>query len=350
MSKPLFVMVDNDNSYITPLEMKFLEDLGDRIDLHVITDIRYYNEFFSSPQKINVLIIDEEMYSDEIHKHEIDNVFILCDKNEDGETIKLNTVKINKYTSIKDIYNRVVNTSSIKPWGDDTERKTEVVLITSAVGGAGKTTLALGIGQALAKEYKRVLYVDAETINTFQCRLGDVASLPASNVASVFTALDSSYEKIKPYIIHGNIDYIPPFATSLVSMGIDETIYRRIVEDAKKTSEYDLILVDTNSAFDLNKAFWLESADRVLIVTETTPQAVYSTNKLLENISIANKGKFFFLFNKCEDSSCPPTNELNVNLESVMCESIEIVDDISGMTIEEIGLMLSIKKATLLVI
>ena len=79
-------------------------------------------------------------------------------------------------------------------------------------------------------------------------------------------------------------------------MGIDETIYQRIVDGAKKSGEYDVILIDTNSSFDLNKAFWLEKADKVVVITETDKRALYSTNRLLENISISEKGKHYFLF------------------------------------------------------
>lgn len=351
MSKPVFVIVDSDSSYIASLEIKFLETLGDRIDLHIITEKSYYEEFFASPKQISVLIIDEDMYSENIRKHDIGNIFILGEMHKEDEEIgQLNTVKLNKYTGINDIYNKVVNTSLIKPLDEHAERKTEVILVTSAAGGVGKTTIALGMSQALAKEYKRVLYVNAENINSFQHFLGDESSLSVGNVISVFSAAQSAYEMIRPYIMHSSIDFIPPFAASLISMGIDSSIYKKIVDGAKNANEYDVIIVDTDSSFDLNKAFWLETADKVMIVTETSEFSIYATNKLICNISVTDKEKYFFLLNKCTGSNDDLTGCLNIKAGNTVYEKIEKITGIDKMTVEEIGNISGIKKAALLII
>ena len=47
MKKPVVVLADTDIKIITPLELRFLEEYDDKIDLQVITDREYFDEYFS---------------------------------------------------------------------------------------------------------------------------------------------------------------------------------------------------------------------------------------------------------------------------------------------------------------
>ena len=59
MAKPRIVIVDSDINYIIPLQMKFVDEFFEKIDLEIITDPIYFNDLFSTPQKIDILIISE---------------------------------------------------------------------------------------------------------------------------------------------------------------------------------------------------------------------------------------------------------------------------------------------------
>lgn len=50
MKKPVVVLADTDVKIIAPIEIKFLEEYDDKIDLQVITDKEYFDEYFSSPK------------------------------------------------------------------------------------------------------------------------------------------------------------------------------------------------------------------------------------------------------------------------------------------------------------
>lgn len=80
MSKLSIVLVDTDERYLIPLELKFIEELGNQADIMVITELKYLEEYFSSPRHIDVLLINEKLYSKDIEKHNIANTFLLLEQ------------------------------------------------------------------------------------------------------------------------------------------------------------------------------------------------------------------------------------------------------------------------------
>lgn len=44
MSKPLIIIADTDELYLTNLERKFLEEFDDQIDLEIISDADYFEK------------------------------------------------------------------------------------------------------------------------------------------------------------------------------------------------------------------------------------------------------------------------------------------------------------------
>lgn len=113
MEKPRIVIADMNLDYIIPLQAKFVSEYFDKIELELITDNRYFETLFSVPQKAEILVISSELYdSVSLRRHNIGNIFVLTEQNEDGQTAELNVNRLFKYTSIKEIFNEVIGKSS----------------------------------------------------------------------------------------------------------------------------------------------------------------------------------------------------------------------------------------------
>ena len=106
------VLCDEDERYLVPLELKFTEEFGEKAEIIVITDKEYLKSFFSTPQNIDVLIINEDLYAEEYEKQDISNVFLLSEVDNSMQTENMILKRIYKYTSVKQIYNDVVNNMS----------------------------------------------------------------------------------------------------------------------------------------------------------------------------------------------------------------------------------------------
>lgn len=101
MARPKVIIADEDASYIVPLQFKFVTDFFNKIDLEIITDRAYFDEYFSRPQNAEILIISDDLYDSSLQRHNIQNIFVRLEQYDEGSTGELNVNQIFKYTSIK---------------------------------------------------------------------------------------------------------------------------------------------------------------------------------------------------------------------------------------------------------
>ena len=173
MQRPRIVIVDDDFSYIASIQAKFIYEFHDLVDIEIITDKDFFDQFFSRLQKMDVLIISQDFYKEEIARHEIGHIFRMMESPENDSGKAGNVHEIYKYTSAKGIFLEITGVSNlnvpIKEGGNDPK----IILVTSAAGGVGKTTIALGLSSALSDMYKRVLYIEASRLQNFQQHMED---------------------------------------------------------------------------------------------------------------------------------------------------------------------------------
>ena len=99
MAKPRIIVVDTDISYIIPLQLKFVEDFFEKADIEIITDKEYFDTLFSSPQRADILVISEELFSPAMQRHNISHIFVMNEQYEEDQTAELNVNHIFKYTA-----------------------------------------------------------------------------------------------------------------------------------------------------------------------------------------------------------------------------------------------------------
>lgn len=300
MAKPRIIIADTDANYIIPLQLKFVEEFFEKVDLEIITEEDYFNELFLTPQRADILIVSEELYDSSIQRHNISHVFLMTEQYEEESTADLLVKRIFKYTSIKEIFNEIIGKSAeALNIQEKIKKETQVILVYSASGGTGKTTVAMGISGCLTQNYKNVLYINAERLQTFQNLLENKSPISTSDIyAKLNNPNDNVYGEIKHIIRKEIFNYLPPFKGALMSLGIKYSVFEKIIMSAKRSNEYDFIVVDADVAFDDEKAQIINLADKVIIVTEQTENAVCATNVLVSNINGINQEKYIFVCNK----------------------------------------------------
>lgn len=345
MAKSKIILADIDENFLTPLELKFLEELDDNAELEIITEPAYFSEYFFTPKSANVLVVSEELYSSELKKHNINNIFVLTENIDEGGTEDLDVTRIYKYTSTQEIYKEVTSLSSI----DNTrasEKETIIALVYSASGGAGKSTIALGISASLVKSFNKVLYINAQGINSFQHNLANSAAIPNSAVSEFTDTSGNMFGRISHIIRNEGFDYLPPFSVALSSVGLDFSVYADIVKSAKASKKYDVIVVDTDCVFDKEKADLITLADKVIMVMQQTKNSVFATDMLLKNISCNDNEKYHFV---CNDFRETESNAL-ASSNYVINEYIKHFDNFDSMNINDIGQQQDIQKVSYLIV
>lgn len=299
MQKPVIVIADSDKKITDALELKFLESLDEQIDIEIITEKDYFNSYFTFSKTIEILAVSDEFYNAKLAKHNIGHVFILSE-NASSDISDKNTDVIFKYSNINDIYSYIIAKSNFNP----EKRKrvnTLVTLVYSASGGVGKTSVALGICKSLANIYNKVLYINAQRLNSFQCYLNNDAAIPSSVITEFLNPDISLFNRISYIIRNESFDYLPPFPMSLESLGLNYSIYLNLIKSAVAQKKYDAIIVDADVAFDKEITDLIEAADKVLIVLNQDKPSVYATNMLIKNINCSDNGKYYFICNKFKD-------------------------------------------------
>lgn len=351
MAKTRIIIADTDVNYIIPLQLKFAEDFFERIDLEIISDQGYFNSLFSAPQRADILVVSEELYDSSLVRHNIGNIFLMTEQYEENQTAELNVNRIFKYTSIKEIFNEITGKSADVLKIKKENKEPQVIMFYSASGGTGKTTLALGVSAALTKNYKKVLYINAARLQSFQYMLENSTAISASDVyAKLSVADDNIYSEIKHVIRQELFFYLPPFKAAIMSLGLNYSVYEKIILSAKKSGDFDFIIIDTDTAFDEDKARLLNVADKVIIITSQTTASVFATNTLLSNINDSGTEKYLFIcndFKKDEDNSLISPS---INLKFSISDYIEHFPHCEKMRAENLSNEGSIQRTAFLII
>ena len=297
MSKPFVVLADLDANYLVPLEDKLTEELCDQIDLEIITEREYFELFFSSPKKIDTLLISSGLYTQELHRHNITDIFVLTENVDETKSID-NITYIFKYSSTKEIFNQVLCKNKEILNVQITNKDTQVIVVSSAIGGSGKTTISLSLAQSLSRNHKRVLYLSTDIIQSFVFYLQNKGSLP-NDFFKVFNASeDALFGMILPYLRNEGFTYLPPFGRTILSFSLDFEIYNRIIKAARAAKEFDFIIVDSDMHLDKSKAELINIADKVIVNVLQDEYSTYKTEFLIRNIDCRNTDKFIFVCNK----------------------------------------------------
>lgn len=338
MRKPRVVIADSDVNYIFPLQLKFVEEYFDKLDIEIITDSSYLNELFFSPQTIDVLIVSEDFYDMSLQRHNISHVFVMCEQMEEEQTAELNVDRIFKYTSIREIFIEIsAKCSDVLSNAGNDQKECRIVMFYSANGGTGKTTLAMAVSAYLEKNHKKVLYINASNLQMFEYLLDKCSSISAIDVYSKLSQVSTNaYDVIKYAIRKELFSYLPPFKAALMSLGLDFSVYARIATDAKKSNDFDFVVIDADPDFTNEKAELMEKADKVIIVTKQDFGSVNAANLLATNINGLNSEKYVFICNDFEKDENNALISPKISLKFSVTDYITHFRNMDGLTLNDL--------------
>ena len=345
MSLTRIVVAEPDEQYILPLERKFIEEFGDKAEINIITDIDYLHMFFSKPQNIDVLVINENIYESSFHKHNIQNVFMLSEnETEENLTADLDINRIYKYTSVKEIFNTIVNNMTASVTENTVQKKqTKIITVYSPIGGAGKTTIATGIASALAKAYKKVLVVGIDSLQGYSYYIEKPTYLNNSVEKMIKNENEHIFNSLKAYILSEFVDFMPPFM-SLCSLNLSASNYAYLINSIAESASYDYIIIDTSSEFSEIITKLMGISTNVIIALEQDKYSSYKFNCLLNSIDCSDTNKFIFVCNKYESDQENYLVKDDVINKFSISEYISFKNEIPQLSLKEISDVKSYQK------
>lgn len=313
MTKKHIVIAMYDEKYVASLEIGFLKNVSESINLETITEESYFEQYFNVSQRIDCLIIDEQLYTENVSRQGISQVFVLVnDDSEEKKDYYANV--ISKFSSVKEIIHKVTGKLGISLGVNGNqagETGTISIMVYSPIGGSGKTTIAMALCYQLGCLNKRVLYVNFDTIQNYQWILNKDEYVE-NGLERYMTRHDTSVaDKMSEETWQCGFACAKPFKSSKLSYGIKNSDYLFAIEELKKTNKYDYIVIDTMSDLGELNVNVLDKCDKIITIMEQSAYGVYKIMKFLQCINYQDNEKFMFLCNKYYEegydylSQCP---------------------------------------------
>lgn len=294
MERIRILLADRDEKYLMPLERKFINELDEQAELIVISDPDYMRRFFSTPQNLDLVLINKEMYGEDMDRHNIAHLFLLSEKEPgSADTGRLNTQVLYKYTSVKEIYTTVFNRTTLRqklPLVG--QHVTYVILIYSPVGGIGKTTAAMGLCAAFAQFHRRALFVGADNLQSHRYLVEQFAGDAPRNAAGGVEGPGV------PVSCKGLFDLLPPYGQALPSLHLTPRCLIETIRKFARSGEYDYVVVDSASDFSQDTIKLMEAAGKVVLLAGQEAYATATLHCLLQNIDCSDGNKFLFVCSK----------------------------------------------------
>lgn len=248
---------------------------------------------YSRKKAISILLIGEQLYEEGLQEIQALQTFIL---REDGEKVITEYPYLEKYQSmeclIRDILEEyagnMLSDSPIYQYG----KRAKVHTFYSPVCQEQQTKAALALGQLLAQEGKKVLYLN------LQAFAGVEEPLETDSVADItdllyFVGKQEGNLKLRLLGMKqtmGGVDYLPPAADYLDILRITEAEWMTFLDMLMEIGDYSDIILDLS---EICQGLYriLERSNQVYSVCGMTERETYSTNqykRLLEKRELSS--------------------------------------------------------------
>lgn len=302
MGKPTLVVAIRDEHYLFPLELALAEKVYESAEMEAISDPAYFEEYFTAPRTVDLLIVDEFFCKADLKRHNVKKTFLLTEEMDEEaggaagqQSGPQQFARIFKYLTLS-----VLISSIIPPeWGgsDRQDAGTQIIAVISAQGGAGCTTVALGVAACLRQSLKRTLYVNTETFQSFHRHLANRTEMTMGGCARMRSPSPRLYTELKAELQREQFSFLPPLPSSRYALGIGSDSYIQFVKAAQASGDFDKIVLDVGDELTPDNIPLLDAAAKVLIVCRQEEDAAFKMRVLMHNISCRDKDKFFFVCN-----------------------------------------------------
>ena len=300
MARLKLVIADHEEDYVKRFSDFIAYKYSNRFQISYFTKYDCLLNFIENEGvKIDILLLDMDMYAEGIPLDKVRTVIILTKGNQSVNDKECN--KINKYqhgdTLVGDIMGiyTLENEDGSGHMFTNKNRTSKIATFFSPAGGSGATCVALASSVQCAMRGMRVLYLDFQSLNSTEMFFGPSKSPGLSeilyslkengvNLAAKIEALRCVDEKY-------NIHFFAAAQSTAELWEVTPREYVAFIHQIRCMGYYDVIFIDTSADFALRNAEVLGSSDCVFIIVRQDVLSIKKTEVLLDEISILEQRK-----------------------------------------------------------
>lgn len=339
MRKKRVVLLYQDTKYILPILADLVEMYDEHCDFSLFSDVDVFEKEIEKNPEIDVFITDKKIFSEQFFKLRINDILLFTEDEKDfsENTSKLNVQLVYKYLSVKEIINEICSCSVLRGIEESEGIVTDLIVVYSPIGGAGTTTMALGLSEALTNKHKRVLYINVGQLQNHAYKFKDRSPLDDITVKRFKETDINFYESIKSRIRVEGFFYLPPFPRCLSSLDLQDRHIVQAITKIRETGFYDFIVIDTSSELNECNSELMAEAENVMVVGKPDDESLYKLKVFLGAIDCTDKNKFRFVCNFATDESDKTDTPFATDY-------VQVNSEIPKKSIEDLGLIPDIER------
>lgn len=307
MAHKTVLLISTDEEYNRNIEEQLASELGEHVQLEMITDRAYLEEYLKSPHKVDTLLTEEKLMPEITAAIAARAAFLLTEETGTGNQ------EISKYGGAQALI-RALDPALLRNNGGIESRETKIIDICSVAGGSGKTSTALGVAARLASMGRKVLYISTESFQNFNSFLNTDSCMSDNLLKCMATHSNQLAETAVSEIMHGKFDYIPQIGMITSVYQVDEQSMLEMAEAIRQVRVYDYILIEHPEDITKYTYIALMKSER-LIITTLQDKASYEKLKRLYSFTGSSIGECVIVCGKYhQDEYCVWKNDNEIKI------------------------------------
>lgn len=315
-------MLSEDMNYLKRVSANFNNKFNDKLEIYLFSSAQgAIDELLT--KKMDVFLADSNFeIEDQLIPKKCGFAYLV--DSQDIETVRGQRT-ICKYQKAELIYKEILsiyseNVSDILGFKTD-NGSTRLITVTSAAGGTGSSTMAVGCAKYLARTGKRVLYLSLATFGDTACFLAGDGTANFSDVLYTLKSKKSNFAlKVESAVRtdKSGVMFFQSPNTALDMKELTDGELDSLITSLKSVGSYDYIVVDVE--YDLNNRInnLMKESYGVIMVSNGEMVPNNKTIRALEAIKLMDEqnedavfNKVFLVYNKFASKTGTTIDEYN---------------------------------------
>lgn len=308
-------ILENDKLYMERLMLHFTRYYADRLEVYTYSQVDSLAEALKTV-RFEVLLTAEQFGSRLPELPEYTGLVYLVEQN-DIEKIE-DVAVIGKYQKPEMIYRQIVGIYSVKMDKKLSKKNTDniacrLILVTSAGGGCGTSTMAVAFSKFLAQNGKKVLYLSLEKNGVPELFFETVGQHGFSEIIYLLKSKKVNIALRAESIVQHDSSGVYYFGKCQNILDMEELNKEdlvNLVNEICMLGNYEYVVVDMQMNFSEGHLYLAENADAIINICDGTVVGVKKLEQFVKAVEIIDaqqnkklKARLSLLYNKFSSKS-----------------------------------------------